>query len=685
MNIPLTWIKEYVDIPSDLKIYTDKMSMVGHMLDKTTKTETDTVVDFELRGNRADCYAILGMAREARACFGGALRVPKIYSALPSKAYSSARVTVQSPAVHRFFSCVIRNVAIAESPDWMKIRLRDYGIDPINNIVDITNYVMVETGMPLHAFDLRRLDGTELILRQAAEGEKLETFDGGEVSLHAEDVIFASEQGNPLGLVGVVGGRSSGIHDDTTDILLECAAYDQATIRKTVFRHSIHTQAGLRHTHNLHASLCDGALARAASLILEISPQRMKTTIEGVHDYYPHPDSPQIIAYHPTEVQRLGGVDVPLDEQIEILERLECTISRKKNDTLQVTPPLFRTDLVCSEDIVEEVLRIWGYEKIPPKTLSSEIPFPITPRIVEREESLRDMMRGMGIDEVVTIPFVHADTLTQIQIPNKADCIALLNPPTSDNTHLRPYLFIQQMGILYRSLAQGNKECSFYEIGTVYRKKGPDYARYPHPKHFPYAEYRHMNALFTSEDETWTYRKVKGILEKLFEEVGIGEVIFRRERMFPYQTAATIHHNKTTLGTIGIVDTAISQKVFSVPRPVLGWEIDLDLLATLPTKLPSYMPYSLYPSVTVDLSVVIPNNVSSQDLQDSILTTAGPLLRSVEIQDIYELDAHTRALLFHLVYQSQERTLEMDEIHTIQESLLQVLIHKHHAQIRGTS
>jgi phenylalanyl-tRNA synthetase beta chain len=215
MNIPISWLKEYVDIP-DLKTFTDKMSMIGHMLDKTHEKEGETVIDLELRGNRADCYAILGIAREAHASFGGRFDIPKLTVELPKEHYPDFEVIVQDEGIHRFYSVIIQGVKVGPSPDWMQKRLRDYGLDPINNLVDITNYVMIETGMPMHAFDLNKIGGSKMFLKKAPEGTEFTSFDGTEMKLTAEDLVYMNEKDEILGLLGILGSKHCGIHDDTT-------------------------------------------------------------------------------------------------------------------------------------------------------------------------------------------------------------------------------------------------------------------------------------------------------------------------------------------------------------------------------------------------------------------------------------------------------------------------------------
>lgn len=681
MKLPLNWLKEYIDVP-DLKQFTDKMSMIGHMLDKTIQTDTDTVIDLELRGNRADCYGILGLARESHASFGGRFAIPKTEITMPeATGYSDFAVEVQSPAVLRFHSVIIRNVKVGPSPDWMQQRLKDYGMDPINNIVDITNYVMIESGMPLHAFDLNRIGGAKLVLRNATEGETFISFDGGKLTLTANDVVFANETGKALGLVGIVGEKESGIHDDTTDILLECAAYDQTTIRKTVYLHNVITEAGIRHTHDLDGSLCDYALPRAAGMILEHAATG-STTITGRDDFHPNPRTAPTIEFDPHEVKRLGGVDVPMNEQAEILRRLEFDV-KEGEGRHTVTAPLFRTDIKASEDIVEEVLRIWGYEKIPIRTLASVVPLPVEQREVIIEEGSRDVLRALGLDEIITVPFYHGDMFDTIADPDKDRAIAIVNPPTALHTHMRTTMFVEHLQVAHKVLARGDLEMALYEVGKLYFKKSGGEAQTPHKPEFPYMEKRVITALFASKTNHWDYYHVKGILEVYFESIGIQNIVFSKSKTFPYQLSATVRQGNRELATIGLVNPVISQSGFHVPYEVYGFVIDIDALAQAEFTPADYMPYSMYPAVTMDMSVQIGSEVQAGDMLESIRQTGGEWVRTVAIKNVFEKDDGIRSILIGVTYQSKERTLTTDEVNERHTAIGKALTQHYKATITG--
>ncbi len=669
MRIPISWLKEYVDLPQDLKTFTDKMSMIGHMLDKIEVTDTDTVIDLELRGNRADCYAILGLAREWYACNGGRFDVPNItadtQAALKSKQYSSIKVEIHSSDVYRFYSTVIRGVKVRPSPAWLQSRLKDYGINPINNIVDITNYVMVETGMPMHAFDLVKIDGNRLIIRNSQKGERFFTFEGTEKELTGTETVFASEN-SVLGLVGIIGSKDSGISNNTQDILLECAAYDRVAIRKTKIRLNLHTEAALRHSHDLSASLCDYALARATDMIIQLACDGDYSCIEGYHDYYPNPEKPKQILYNPSEVKRLGGIDVDVDIQADVLKRLEFKVEKKENsNNLLITVPLFRTDIFESADIVEEVLRIYGYENIPSRILEDTIPEPIILKDLEIEDKVRDLLVSMGLNEVITVPMVTLDELEKTFDPLASRAIPLINPPTSYHTHMRTNMYTTLLQVAKRVIDRGDKNVSIFEVGKIYFKQDQNnpIPNFPHKLEFPYVEKRKISLLFASKKNEWDFYRVKGIIEETLDQLGISNVQYTRYENPQYALAAEITQNGLKIGYIGIINNAINRNFDIIPTVYVSI-LDVEALVKAEKTMKSYLPYSQYPSIELDMSVLVPFEVEAASLKKEIINSGNDLIRSVEIVDYIEKSGK-KSILFRIHYQSKERTLSLDEVNEL--------------------
>lgn len=687
MKIPIKWIKEYVDIPEDLKIFTDKMSMIGHLLDKIEQTENDTVIDLELRGNRADCYSILGIAREWHACMGGRFDIPATKAETLSKTrFLGFEVVIQSPVVYRFHSTTIRGLKVGPSPEWMQKRLSDYGMESINNIVDITNYVMIETGMPMHAFDLARMKGSKLILKKSEKGQKFTTFDGTEKELTGEETVFGAEDGSILGIAGVIGSKDSGIHDDTVDILLECATYDRVAIRKTIFRHNLLTEAGLRHSHDISASLCDYALKRAIDLIIELAGEGDYSKIDEIDDYYPSVEQQKIIQYNISETKRLGGIEVSLNEQIDILKRLEFEVEiiDETNGVLNIKVPLFRTDIFESADIVEEVLRIYGYEKIPSRTLSDPIPEAIVLPELVMEEKIRDLLVGMGLNEVVTVPMATKEDLEKTLDPNISRSIKLINPCSSLHTHLRSNMYTCLLQALKRVLDRGDEAVNIFEVGKQYLKQDLTniVPQFPHKADFPYLEQRRIAGLFSSKKNEWDFYKVKGIVEETLSQLGIRNVEYVKFEHPQFDLCASIRQGGEILGDIGIIKKEISQKSFDITPKVFAFILDIEALVKSEKTPKSYLPYSQYPEIWLDMSVLISKEVESSDIRKEIINNGGNLVRNVDIVNFFEKEGK-RSVLFRIVYQSKERTLSLDEINALHIQIENIIKNKFGAIIQG--
>lgn len=803
MKVPINWLKKYIEIPKDLKIFTNKMSMIGHMLDKVEEVENDTVVDLELRGNRADCYAILGIAREASAAFDVPLQVPEtnpitkhtLKHTLVTKAESpSAEVVVEHKDVHRFYSIVIKNIKVAPSPQWMQDHLKAYGIEVINNVVDVTNYVMIESGMPMHAFDLQNIAGGRLVIRKGNKGENFASFDVDKVEVDEQDICFADQE-KILGLAGIVGSTNSGINSETTEILLECAGYDRATIRKSMFKHKAMTEAGLRHSHDLSSYLCDYALERAVNLIKELIPS---CKVEESDDYYPNPVKAVEIEYNPAEVTRLGGVTIPTSEQQNILEKLGFAVRyeysnteerRKKRESTQsedretreekeklllVTPPLFRTDILQEADIVEEVLRIYGYEKIPSTIIHESIPHPLINPELEVEEKSKDILFSLGLTEVITVPMTTYKNLKKTNDLNVQRSIELVNPATSNHTHMRTNMYTTLLEATQRLVDRGDKQVELYEVGKIYLKKkavdkdGNALANSeenthflnqtvshqpPHEPSFPYTEHRKLTVILSSKDKHIDYYSIKGILDEYLEQFGIKDVEFVKDGANPFfefsarviqtikieEQMSSNQANKKkaentrkeiqnipkanfgevdattkeiTFGEIGMIAKEISQQNFGIELPVYAFTLDIEKLTETQKEVPSFTPYSIYPSIQMDMSVVVEKNINALELIKAIKqyqtirqnkegkqgTGEVPqnanedevpqnrkenLIQNVEITDVYEQQDNKRSILISIFYQSKERTLETEEVNTLHTTIGDMLIHNFNVEIKG--
>lgn len=451
MNIPLSWLSEYINLPKDTTDLTQKLTSIGHMLDKVTKDGGETVIDLELRGNRPDLLGLIGIAREISVVYNIPLKHPPVLP-LPIKDSNLSLVKVDPKAsdlVTRYTAFTLKT-KVGPSPSWLRSRLQSWGLPSINNVVDITNYVMIETGQPLHAFDLTKLAGHRLILRHAKNGEKFATIQQGQtLFLNSQDLVICDANNKPQALT-MIGGFDSKVTGQTTEILLESAVYNQANCRQSSRRLKVITDSSTRHEKLLHPDQVQLALERAYYLLKELASAQ---STSKTSDYYPKVSKPTIINFNPQEVSRLGGISIPPKISIGILKKLEFQIIDSR-----IYVPTFRTDIEDPADLVEEVLRIYGYDKIPSIPISSPTPIPNTYPSYSIQEKIRDILTKFGINEVITLSMIPNTYVSQ-------NSIKLINPPDPDKALLRHSLIPGLIEYTNKTL-----NLSVFEIGKIFLK-----------------------------------------------------------------------------------------------------------------------------------------------------------------------------------------------------------------------
>lgn len=494
MKLPINWLKDYVKIPDNPKVLIDKLTAIGHMQDGPAKEVAgDVVYDLEIRQNRSDCLAILGLAMEASAVLNEKFTMPELGTLPPVT--SKLKVTIENPdQCIRFETITIEHIKIGPSPDWMKNKLEAYGIKSINNVVDITNFVMVEMGEPMHAYDVREVEGG-MSIRQAKKGEKLVILGGKEVALTLEDLIIADSK-KVLSIAGVIGGEHSSIKDDTTTIILEDATYNQASIRRTSIRHQVRTEASTRHEKFLHPIMTTVALQRAAKLYEEICGG----TVVDHTDNYPKPFGEKWITFHEDHLQKLGGVHISASQAAEILTKLQMDVKKVSEKELKVGIPCARTDVVLEEDLIEEVLRIYGYDNIP-ATLPSTPP----PKDLQNvsthdiEETVKDLLTAAGYDEQITEPLT---TEEKSELPP----VTLENSLNAAKTMLRTSMKKSLMAAFANQQKYRKTDIRLFEVGKIYYKQNE--------------EYKEEKVLAgVSSYPTNSYMHAKGVLEIVFERL----------------------------------------------------------------------------------------------------------------------------------------------------------------------
>lgn len=506
MKIPLNWLKEYVEVPSDVEELTKKLTAIGHMQDKKPeKVGDDTVIDLEVRQNRPDCLSVLGIAREVAAVTQKSVKEPSSSIKTPPKPVGLLAVDNDAPDLCRRFKAyrikLATNTAEAKTPPWMIDRLNAYGIKIISPLVDITNYVTVELGEPLHAFDTRHIVDNTIVIRRANKDESITILGGKTLSLTTDDLVIASKS-QALSLAGMIGGTESGVQADTTEIVLEAATYNQASIRRSSIRHSVRTEASTRHEKFLHPHLAEVALDRAASLILEICGGE----IVAQADSYPRVEKEPTVPLHLSEISRLGGVDIAAHQTQQYLQSLGFDVKKVSEEEFTVIVPYWRTDIALEADLVEEVLRLYGYENIPTSLPPFASPKNITSYWFRLEESIRDIMLQLGFDEQITEPLTKAGTET--------NQVLLQNALNADKNALRTNLTSGLSHALAHQKKFDKKSIKLFELGKVYSQTSNTTD--------PYTESRQLGFVLYNKDgqKEVIYLTAKGVVKTLCGQLG---------------------------------------------------------------------------------------------------------------------------------------------------------------------
>ncbi len=640
----------------------------------------DTVLHIELTPNLSHCLSLAGIAREVAALGCGTL-VERVAAVVESDGAAAEQVAVRIEAPDlcgRYCAAVVGGVTIGPAPFAMRHRLRLAGIRPINNVVDVTNYVMWETGQPLHAFDLDTLRGEPgattpvIVVRPACEGETMTTLDAIERSLAAGTLLIC-DGGGPVALAGVMGGLQSEVTDRTRRVLIEAAQFDRTSIRVTAIGQRLPSEASLRFGRGVPAAGSSDAARRAAELM---RLHAGGSIARGVVDVYPRPQQAAPVRLPAGEIERVLGCAVPAAEVRRILVSLGCTVRTEGGDLVAIPPPM-RLDLAIPADLVEEVARITGYQRIPSAPMSGEFAPPRPNPQMDAEDRARDALVACGLTEVIT--YSLTDPAWCLRLGLETDIggfVCLANPMTADRTHLRRHILPGLLETLRHNLRHVDR-VAIFELARVYL---------PSEQQLPEEPRRLALLLSGATAQPWwgnqdpapfDFFHAKGILETLAGRLNVEPLAFAPYEGSPYQSgrAAVVSRGEETLGTLGELDPALRQ-VFDLPerRVVLGAVDAAVLLAG--AGLGNYRTLSRYPALTQDLAIVCPEEMPAARIEAEVRAAAGDLLVALRLFDVYRgepLPAGTRSLAFTLTFQAPDRTLAEEDVVPVRARIIETL------------
>lgn len=638
----------------------------------------EDVIEFEITPNRPDCLSILGMARETAATFGLDLRYPEISLRNEEGDINdfTQGIFVETPNCKRYYSRVVKDVKIGPSPLWLQTTLMNAGVRPISNIVDVTNFVMLELGEPLHAFDLDKLEGRKIIVRQAKQGEILTTLDGTERALGGEDIIIA-DANMPIGIAGIMGGLDSEITQGTTTVLLEGANFNSRHIRMTSKKFGLRTEASSRFEKGIDANLCKMAVERACQLIEEIGAG---TVVRGEIDVDQSSHSPRIITLRPDRARLLLGTDISEESMIDFLSRLEFKTELEGN-LIKAEVPTFRDDVEGEADLIEEVGRIYGFHRVESKPLVGGLTRGERPYNKQLEIKVKSIMQGLGFNEVMTYSFISPKAYDKLNLPENAperSYIKLTNPLGEDYSTMRTTLMSNMMELLYRNEKRGIEEVLAYEIGSVFIPKSLPVVELPEEKQVL------SIGFYGNRDFYFLKESVQIVLERM----GIRDLKFKplitHPSFHPGRTAE-IYSGTDLMGCFGEVHPDVLEN-YDIRNKVYAGIIDFDKVVVLADQEVKYKPLPKYPAVTRDIAVVVDESILVGDLEDTIVENGEGLVESISLFDIYrgnQILENKKSVAFSIVYRSYDGTMTEDIINRIQKNTIAGLEKKHLAKLRS--
>jgi phenylalanyl-tRNA synthetase beta chain len=646
-----------------------------------TGAEADAVLDINVTPNRPDCLSVLGIAREVGVLFGTALQRPSVPTPnISPAAQTRVEIRIESPeACPRYSARLIRDVVIGPSPEWMRKRLAAVGLNGINNVVDVTNYVMLESGQPLHAFDYDSLEGGGIVVRKAGDTGDFVTLDGQKRALTAEDLLICDLK-KPVALAGVMGGLNSEVSGRTRHILLESAYFDPMGIRKTARRLGMASEACQRFERGVDPNGTVAALNRAVALIIETAGG---SEASRIIDVYPQPVSERKLTLRPDRLDRVLGLAVPEPDVLRILTGLGLEVSG--NGPYRITVPTFRHDLRSEIDLIEEIVRHFGYDRIEPKMAGIQ-PVSVAPN-PEQDfiDRVRGVLSGLGFMEAWNnslVPLNHTRLFFE-----QDDPVAVRNPLSPETAFLRTALL---PGLLENVRWNHNRsafDLRLFEIGNVQRSTQ---AALPDERlrlAGVITESAGLKGYWKSKSPRADFYSVKGVLESLFERLHIPDVEFdsRGERGWTAATSTVMRSGRETLGSMGEIDPS-ALVPFGIDEKVFAFELSMNAAFVCSCKTPIYRPIPKFPSIRRDLAVVVDENVRVGDIQATIRENSRPLLQSSELFDVYQgqqIPAGRKSLAFSLLFFSPERTLKEEEIDPVLAGIVLSLEKTHGASLRA--
>ncbi len=633
----------------------------------------DALIEFEITSNRPDCRSIIGLAREAAVTLNTDFKFPKI-KVNGSDEEMNFKIDIRTDLCKRYCGKVVKDVKVGPSPYWMQRRLIEAGMRPINNIVDITNYVMLELGQPLHAFDLEDIKYDEMIVDLAKEGEKFTTLDGVERTL-TTDMLVIGNKDKTLDLAGIMGGENCEVKENTTSIFLEGASFAKENIRATSKKLGLRSEASSRFEKGIDINLPEVAVNRACQLIEELGCGRV---LNGILDVYPNKEEAQKVTVNPFRINKLLGVNVPMDQFINILESLEFKCNLVSSEVLELEVPSFRLDIVEDADILEEIARIYGYENIPSADLEGNATAGVKTDKQKFTDNIKSNSIAAGLNEILTYSFVSPRGVDKINLPqedSKRNFVKILNPLGEETSVMRTTLIPNMLDVISTNISHKVEEVSAFECGNTFTPQ----------EGLPVEVKQYCVGMYGKEVD---FFNLKGVVETVLNNVG-----FKGYEIEPETTNSTFHpgrcakivYNNIYIGTFGELHPDVIEN-YNLGQRVYIAEINIDLVFENLANVKIYSPLPKYPSTSRDIALIVKDEIFVKQIEDIIKANGEDLVESYKLFDVYkgsQIESGYKSIAYSITYRSKEKTLTDEDVAKVHDKILSELSEKLNANLRS--
>lgn len=634
---------------------------------------SDPIIEFEITPNRSDCLSMIGMAREVAASFDQTLVHPKVYEDKASSEIEKyASVVIEDPDLcPRYTAKVVQDIIIENSPMWLQIRLMQAGMRPINNIVDITNYVMLEYGQPIHAFDLDSVDEGKIIVRRVKPNETIVTLDDKERTLE-EDMLVIADPKKAIALAGVMGGANTEVTPKTKRVLLEVATFDKTSIRKTSKEIGLRSEASSRYEKGVSDQLPLIVVNRICHLIEALGAGKV---VPGLIDVYPNPKDKVRIPFRISRINQVIGSDLTEEDVIGFLKKLDICVERE--DGLVAVPPHYRLDLDKEIDLVEEVARLYGYDKIQ-MTLPKAATWGALTNGQRIEKTAKTELLASGVNEILTYSFVSKRDLDRIRLGENSylrNQVELINPLGEEFSVMRSSLVPNVLEVLSRNYNRKNQSVRIFEMGSVFLPREND---------LPIERKMLTIGIFGEQEDFYS---LKGIVESLLDGMHVKDYFFEKEANAPTYhkgRCANLFVGKHLVGTLGEIHPLV-QEEYSIGVRSYVADLDFNLLMQMTTEDVLFTPIPKYPAVERDMAVLVRDEVTSRQIETIVRRVGGKLLESIKMFDMYkgkQISEGHKSVAYALIFRAEDRTLSDDEVNGVFSKILKELETELGAQLR---